>query len=408
MQAGPVELTVEFLSAVDTNDKQRYSNPVSYMTACARSTDGNQHDVSIYTDVSGEWASGDRGQKLQWESGTSQGNNGDVLYHKFYRETQQEFHENNDQASWGNWYYATGQDDGLTFQAGPHTDTRQQYIDNGILTNNVDTNFRAINDNFPIFAFAKDLGQVGEDRVVTTFTMNLLQRNAVQYNPGDGIRPVRSLWTNFYSNEESAVNGFYHDFDQAAAVASALDEKVAADSQAVAGSDYVTITSLAVRQAFAAVQLAGTSDSNYLYLKEISSNGNFQTVDVIFPFFPILLYLNPSWIPLILDPLFTNMEYPDAWPQQYAIHDLGEHYPNATGHPDGKAAEQPLEECGNMLIMTLAYAQRTGDTAYISDHYPILSQWANWLVDNDAVLPFNQISTDDFAGPLANQTNLAL
>jgi hypothetical protein len=102
------------------------------------------------------------------------------------------------------------------------------------------------------------------------------------------------------------------------------------------------------------------------------------------------------------------MEYPDAWPQPYAIHDLGDHYPNATGHSNGKAALQPLEECGNMLIMTLAYAQRTGDSQYLSAHYPILSQWANWLVDNKIVLPFNQISTDDFAGPLANQTNLAL
>lgn len=68
---------------------------------------------------------------------------------------------------------------------------------------------------------------------------------------------------------------------------------------------------------------------------------------------------------------------------------------------------QPLEECGDMLIMTLAYAQRANDDAYLAQHYDILKQWNNYLV-NDSLIPMNQISTDDFAGSLANQTNLAI
>lgn len=67
----------------------------------------------------------------------------------------------------------------------------------------------------------------------------------------------------------------------------------------------------------------------------------------------------------------------------------------------------PLEECGNMIIATLAYAQRTGDTAYLSQHYKILKQWTGYLVQ-EALIPANQLSTDDFQGQLANQTNLAL
>lgn len=91
----------------------------------------------------------------------------------------------------------------------------------------------------------------------------------------------------------------------------------------------------------------------------------------------------------------------------YSMHDLGTHYPNATGHSDGLDEPQPLEECGNMLIMTLAYAQRTSDTAYLKQHYNILDQWTQYLIE-EALIPANQISTDDFAGALANQTNLAL
>ncbi len=60
-----------------------------------------------------------------------------------------------------------------------------------------------------------------------------------------------------------------------------------------------------------------------------------------------------------------------------------------------------------MIIMSLAYAQATGDKAYLSTHYPKLAQWAEFL-RNDSLIPTNQLSTDDFAGKLANQTNLAL
>ena len=89
------------------------------------------------------------------------------------------------------------------------------------------------------------------------------------------------------------------------------------------------------------------------------------------------------------------------------MHDLGSSYPNATGHPLGNDEAQPLEECGNMLIMTLAYAQRTNDNSYLSQHYNILKQWTQYLIA-EALIPADQISTDDFAGSLANQTNLAL
>ena len=78
-----------------------------------------------------------------------------------------------------------------------------------------------------------------------------------------------------------------------------------------------------------------------------------------------------------------------------------------TGHNDGNAEQQPLEECGNMITMVLAYYQRTGDKDYLAAHYPILKQFNDYLVE-EALIPANQISTDDFAGSLANQTNLAL
>jgi hypothetical protein len=57
--------------------------------------------------------------------------------------------------------------------------------------------------------------------------------------------------------------------------------------------------------------------------------------------------------------------------------------------------------------MTLAYAQKSGNIDYLKQHYNILKQWTSFLVD-DSLIPANQLSTDDFAGQLQNQTNLAL
>lgn len=60
-----------------------------------------------------------------------------------------------------------------------------------------------------------------------------------------------------------------------------------------------------------------------------------------------------------------------------------------------------------MIITTLAYVQRTNDVAYLTQHYDILKQWTGYLVE-EALIPADQLSTDDFQGSLANQTNLAL
>lgn len=348
---GQVTMNITFLSPVDPTDKQRQSMPVSYMNVQVASADGSEHDVSIYTDISAEWTSGDRNQVAQWSRGVAQGSSdsgsGDVAFHKVWRQNQIEFAEDNDQAAWGYWYWATENVNGLTFQSGADTDVRGQFTNDGALNNNEDTNYRAINDKYPVFAFAVDMGSVNQDSKESLFTINLLQNNSVQFANGQGVQQVPSFWRNSYPDELSAITTFYFDYANAARVSNSLDNDVASDARAAGGDDYVIITSLSVRQAWGTLTIAGTESDNYIFLKEISSNGNMQTVDVIFPLHPIILYMNASWMKMLLDPLFINMK--NLWPQPFAIHDIGSRFPNATGHPDGNAALQPLEECGNMV-----------------------------------------------------------
>jgi hypothetical protein len=96
---------------------------------------------------------------------------------------------------------------------------------------------------------------------------------------------------------------------------------VAIDSLAAGGQDYLTITSLSARHAFGGVQLVGTISKMYMFLKEISSDGNTQTVDVVFPAHPIFItqtlhFSNSFWIPSL-----SSKKLQDCGPRltQYTI-----------------------------------------------------------------------------------------
>ncbi|KAK5135123.1 hypothetical protein LTR08_005648 [Meristemomyces frigidus] len=332
---------------------------------------------------------------------------GGLAYHQIYRQTQLAFSETNQQADWGYWYYAVANTTQLTHQSGADASVRGQFLSNGYLSDAEDTNYRAINNAYPVFGFAVNLGQVGSSATSTLFMLSLHQSDGcIQFEGVNGTETVPCLWTSYFDSDTAALDFFYNDYETGSSIASAFDSQVLRDSVAAGGQDYASITSLAARQAFAALEFTATPTTPWVFLKEISSDGNIQTVDVIFPFHPIAIYANPQILRYMLDPLFIQQEA-GYWPYQFSIHDLGNSFPNATGHNNGNDEMQPLEECGDMIIMTLAYAQRANDDAYLAQHYDILKQWNEYLVE-EALIPANQISTDDFAGALANQTNLGL
>jgi hypothetical protein len=144
-------------------------------------------------------------------------------------------------------------------------------------------------------------------------------------------------------------------------------------------------------------------------LKEISSDGNVSTVDVVFPASPAFLYTSPLLLKLLLDPLLDYAET-GGWPKKFAEHDLGAAYPNAAGHNDGNEEDMPIEESADMLLMMAAYTQHASATdakAFALAHYAIAKQWADYLVPN-TLDPENQNQTDDFTGFINHSVNLAL
>ena len=124
------------------------------------------------------------------------------------------------------------------------------------------------------------------------------------------------------------------------------------------------------------------------------------------PMSTIFYVLAPDYLKLLLHPV---IDYSNSgkWPHNYTLHDIGAHYPNATGHDDGEAQKMPVEESGNLLALMYMYELASGDTDYKTQFLDLLKTYADYLVEN-GLYSVKQYSTDDGAGEAANQTGLAV
>jgi len=97
LHGGGVELTVTFMSPIEPGDLRRQSMPLSYISMQARSLDGKAHRVSLYVDISAEWAHGDSNALVGWDSASS----GGVRMLSFTPASPGVLAEHGDMASWG-------------------------------------------------------------------------------------------------------------------------------------------------------------------------------------------------------------------------------------------------------------------------------------------------------------------
>lgn len=406
LEGGGIGLTVEFLSPVEPGDLRRQSIPFSYVLISARSVDGKKHDVQVYADISGEWCSGDDSQEITWAPASAAYPGGTLRAWTVRLADQRPLTEQNQQAAWGTWVWATPAASNVTWQSGQDIVVRAQFVDNGTLTGGDDTNYRAISDDWPVFGFAADFGSLGRQPAELPLSLGIVRDPALSYLGQD----LRSLWMSYFTGWQDMAGFFLADLPAARKRAAALDAKITAEAVAAGGAEYAGLCALGLRQAYGGTELVtGPDGKPWAFLKEISSDGNVSTVDVLFPSSSAWIYLDPGYLALLLAPLLSYAES-GHWPQPFAPHDLGSSYPVASGHNNGGGENMPVEESGNMLIMSAAYVRRAPSPdarAFVTAHYAILKQWADYLVAN-LPDPGFQNQTDDFAGPIAHSVNLAL
>ena len=422
MQCGGASVTLNFLSPIEANDLRRMSIPLGYIVMTAKSTDGTAHAVSLYADISGEWANGDGGAQINWKpeaivrSVDGSKTDGTIVAWEVSTNTPRVLTETNEYPNWGTAVFATATASNLSGASGPDTDVRGEFVSSGMLKNSNDTNQpRAINNNWPVFAYCRNLGNVTSmSSAPFTLLLGHVRNPDVSYL-GANVPP---LWLSYWPNYQAMLAFAYNDSGAAQTRAAAFDARVTKAATRVGGPEYAGVVDVSLRQAMAGTELVGTADKPWLFLKEISSDGNVSTIDVAYPAFSAYLYVDPTLVRLLMDPLFDYAES-GHWPQTYAEHDLGSSYPNASGHNDGGGENMPVEESANMLIMADAYMKYNSDSAvskaYAIPHSSILPQWANYLLtvpsgvtSCNALDPQYQNQTDDFTGSIAHSSNLAL
>ena len=242
--------------------------------------------------------------------------------------------------------------------------------------------------------------------------------------------PCRAWYARKGAQVPDALRRFAREHDALLRRCQALDADILAKAQAIGGEDYARIAAASWRQCIAAHKLIATPKGEMALLsKENDSNGCIGTVDVSYPSVPLFLAYCPELVNALCRPVLEFAQMP-VWTEDFAPHDVGR-YPHATGqvyayrHRTGNGVvypplytypagadiydvrnQMPVEECGNMLIMLESAVSFGADAGLLKQYRPLLERWVRYLdaYGND---PGDQLCTDDFAGHLARNINLA-
>jgi hypothetical protein len=406
LEGGGVRLTLTFTSPLLPDDLDVLSRPATYLTWDARSADGREHRVELYLDVTAEWAVNLPSDRVV----ASRYALDDLVALSFGSQLQPALEKAGDdlRADWGHLYLAVPPGMLAATAIAESETTRERFLDTGALPTGDDTRWpRQASDGWPVLATAIDLGAVGSQPVSRHLILAYDDVFSVEYFR----RKLRPYWRRDGAEAADMLRLAARDYAPAMERCRAFDSELMGDLERAGGPEYARLAALAYRQTVAAHKLTVDVDgSPLLFSKENFSNGSIGTVDVTYPSSPFFLLFNPSLLEAQLRPI---LDYASSrrWRFPFAPHDLGT-YPQANGQTYGggertEVDQMPVEECGNMLLMVAALAKAGGDVSFAARYWPVLTRWADYLRAK-GFDPENQLSTDDFAGHLAHNTNLSL
>ncbi len=405
---GGVAVDLTFFTPAFLDDMNLLSRPVTYLTWSAHSTDGASHQVSAFLSANAEIATSYSGQPAAFSRQQTQG--ATVL--SVGTQGQNVLNRSGDdlRIDWGYFHIAVPMDEAASTVFSSRT--AQSFAADGMLPFTDDIDGPAAGQKgVSEMAVMLPLGAVGTQPVSKFVMLSYTESFAMEYLN----RRVRPYWQRDGKTVSAMLTEAQNDYAKLDARGVQFDQQLTQDLTKTAGEHYAWLCTLAYRQSIAAHKLVADVDGTpMLFAKENFSNGDTATVDVLYPSSPLFLFFNPAMLHAQVLPVLAYAAVPNRWHFPFAPHDLGQ-YPLANGQSYGGGEkteddQMPVEESGNMLILVDALARFEKNHAGIDlaeKYWPELSQWAGFLHAH-GLDPENQLTTDDFAGHVTHNANLAL
>lgn len=401
-----LELRVTFFTPLFPKDLDVMSRPVTYLSWSARSTDGRQHAVDLMLDVDPLVAVDQPAQPVTWSRLHAKG----LTLLNVGSRDQQTLHQSGDRVreDWG--YFHLVVPDAANASTALSLDGVPSFVKSGELpdTDEVAMPAPAGRRGHAAHLAAKlPLGSVGGTAVERHVELAYTDGYSIEYLG----RKLRAYWQRNGMKESEMLALADEQYPELKQRGDRFDADTMAEMERAGGADYSYLTSLLFRQTIAAHKLVADLDGTPMFFsKENDSNGCIDTVDVTYPSSPFFLLFNPKLLEAQLEPLMRYAALP-RWRFPFAPHDLGT-YPLANGQVYGGGEENeenqmPVEESGNLILMIDALERREGNWSFAKKYMPQLTLWAKYL-EEKGLDPENQLSTDDFAGHLAHNTNLSI
>ncbi len=389
---GKADLTLTFTSPLLITDLALLSRPVSYITYKVSSNDGQPHAVKVLFSASADVARNKPSQPVIAEKVASPALS--VLRAGTVEQPILQKKGDDLRIDWGYMYVAVPKDVHSVQYTGSSLDVLGSFLKGDVQTTASQGVDIVLNTVIPF-------GMVGGTPVERFMEMGYDEINPIQYFHTN-LKPwwqTGELKTIVQVLAKSAA-----EYPRVVERCRAFNDSMYKTAVAAGGEKYAKLCVLAYRQSIAAHALVKSPQGEILWLsKENFSNGSINTVDVTYPSAPLYLLYNPALLEGMLNGIFYFSESGN-FKDNFAAHDLGT-YPLANGQTYGEG--MPVEESGNMIILTAAIAKVEGNANYARPHWKTLSRWVNYLVE-EGFDPKNQLCTDDFAGHLARNANLSV
>lgn len=404
VKAGSANVVLDFFSPVlpGADEYAEQSLPYSYLTVSASSSSRTPPEVQVMSGIDYSWTAQNGASSLNYTTTDSAG------FYQFHNPNEILFTEQRDMATWGSVLFAASSANNMTHNCGATVDMIATFFAAGTL--NQKTSSKSCNAT-DLAGIAKNLGTIGQTASSATFVVGFDRVQAISYLNESQTGFYRTKWPTI----SKAINYVLASYPAFFSGSTSFDAAIRAKAEDVSssfGCKYADIVEASVRQTFGGMDLTVPlkNMSSYppdAFLKEISSDGNVNTVDFIFQSWPIFISLNPEYIRMMFEPILAYLNA-GRFPHLYTIHDIGTHYPNATGHDNGVEEHMPIFETSSLFILLYAYQKLSGDTEYAASYSSLLKGYADWLAEPRSLYPRRQLISVDVIRPSANQTLLAV